>query len=310
MRRRFTAECLVIAALVLAASALALFSSAFDTILPYVNIVLLAAAAVVHVRILGRIDKQYEAREELAEIGDRAHRAIVSNMTHEFRTPLNSVIGFAELLADGETDPERAEMARCVQQSGWELMNLVNSLVKSAESANGDGPAREPVNFRLRELTAEVAGAHEQEIRAKGLRLSVSSEGVRTLSGDRESISSILGMLISNAVKYSEAGTIELRARELNVSDAETASVEFVVADQGRGIDERTLGRLFNPFDQGEMPLIKRFPGAGIGLYSAKKRTEALRGDLRIESEKGRGTTAYLIIPLKTSIERRERQHG
>jgi signal transduction histidine kinase len=246
-----------------------------------------------------------EARA-IADSSDGVRRSIIANMTHEFRTPLNSVIGFAELLAEGETDQERIEMARCVQRGGWELLALVNSLVKAAELSNSIPKNAEPARFTLKELTAAVGAAHEQEAKSKGIRFVASCADAGRLVGDMDSIVAILGILVSNAVKYSESGTIELKARALSVTDGDSATIEFVVSDQGKGMERDKLERLFRPFEQGEDPLTKRYSGAGVGLYTAKRLTDALRGDLRLESERGVGTTAYLIIPLENDKGRGE----
>jgi len=293
----------VVGCIVFVAAVLALFVPAAARGLPYGIIVVLISLIPLHLNIASASRKRERLLNdaiERAEASDKTRRTIIANMTHEFRTPLNSVIGFAELLADGETDPERAEMARCVQQGGWELLDLVNALVKAAELSSTGLKQREPTTFALRELASAIGAAHAQEFKAKGLRLEASWDGDGKFAGDMDTLVSILSILISNAVKYSDEGKIELRMRELSVADGRSATVEFVVADQGRGMDEDALARLFSPFDQGETPLIKRFPGAGVGLYTAKRLTEALRGDLRLESKRGAGTTAYLIIPLET----------
>ena len=302
----------LIGVVLFAVSVLAFYFPAFTKNLPGLNILLMTLAVIVNYFALMRLKKkdaafQEEAmhRERLlhdalerAESSDKARRAIIANMSHEFRTPLNSVIGFAELLAEGESDGERIEMARCVQRGGWELLDLVNSLVKAAELSNGDGTVSETLSFTLKELTSAVGASHEKGIRAKGLHFQSNWEGGRVYRGDMDSISAILGILVSNAVKYSDSGTIELRARELSVSDGNRVTIEFVVEDQGNGIDEETMAHLFRPFEQGEDPLTKRYSGMGVGLYNAKRITEKLRGDLRLESRMGVGTTAYLILPL------------
>lgn len=246
---------------------------------------------------------------ERAESGDRTRRAIIANMSHEFRTPLNTVIGFAELLAEGETDPERKEMARCVQRGGWDLLNLVNGLVKAAELSGG-GFSDRADRFTLPERLSSVEAARGREARAKGLDLLTECSGTREFFGDLESLGSILGILVGNAVKYSERGTISLSARELEVADSGRALVECRVSDNGRGMDEKTVSRLFAPFEQGDDPLVKRYPGVGIGLYTAKRLSEAIRGDLRLESSLGVGTTAYLIVPLETEHIQGERTNG
>jgi signal transduction histidine kinase len=235
---------------------------------------------------------------ERAESSDRTRRSIIANMSHEFRTPLNSVIGFAALLEEGESNPDRAEMARSVQRGGWDLLNLVNGLVKAAE-LSVSGYTDRVNRFSLNQLISLVEVERGREAQAKGLELATECAGSRAFKGDLEAISSILGILVGNAVKYSERGPITLSAQDLEVSDRGRTVIECRVADHGKGMDKRTVEGLFEPFDQGEAPLIKRYPGVGVGLYTAKRLSEAIRADLRVESELGVGTTAYLVVPLE-----------
>lgn len=300
------------------ASAIVLVSPSVGRFLPFINIGIILVSAFVNAYALSLVRREEHEyfkktveRERImndalqrAESSDKARRAIIANMSHEFRTPLNSVIGFAELLAEGETDGERAEMAHCVQRGGWELLDLVNSLVKAAELSGGEPRANAISRFTLEELATAVGAEHDKEIRAKGLHFRQEGHGSQPLRGDFEAISAVLGILVSNAVKYSDSGTIELRVRELSVNDGNKVTVECVVADQGRGMDAEAREKLFRPFEQGEDPLTKKYAGMGVGLYNAKRMTEAIRGDLRIESTIGVGTTAYLILPLEGCGER------
>jgi signal transduction histidine kinase len=318
--RPLTAAASAVGGLIFLASAAALAFPAVRQYLAAVNLSILLLSVFINHYALSLVKEREERlrrmaaeREALvdearrnAEAGEKVGRAIISNMTHEFRTPLNSVIGFAELLAEGETDETRAEMARCVQRGGWELLALVNSLVKAAELSNSDAAGCDSCRFTLPELVAAVCADHEPEAKAKGLRFALETTSDRPLIGERDSIVAVLGILVSNAVKYSEKGEIALRARELNVSDGNGTTVEFAVADKGRGMAPETLNRIFRPLEQGEDPLTKRYPGAGIGLYTAKRLTDRLRGDLRVESKIGVGTTAYLIVPLEAASEQGE----
>ncbi|MFA6508620.1 MAG: HAMP domain-containing sensor histidine kinase, partial [Treponemataceae bacterium] len=255
----------LVGGLITAASLLTIMFPSVAKPLPYINLGIIFIAIFINLHALSlmqekerEIDEKSLARERTmkeallrAESSDKARQAIIANMSHEFRTPLNSVIGFAELLAEGETDQERAEMARCVQRGGWDLLELVNSLIKTAELSNGDARTNAVVPFTLEELAEAVGAEHEKEIRGKGLRFKSRWEGNRLLVGNLEAISAVMGILVSNAVKYSDAGTIELQARELSVNDGNRVTIECVVSDQGRGMDLDTMGKLFHPFEQG-----------------------------------------------------------
>jgi signal transduction histidine kinase len=264
--------------------------------------------------LIGRLEKQeIELREALdqAQAAIRARQSIISNMSHEFRTPLNSVIGFAELLQEGETDPEKAEMAACVSRSGWDLLEMVNKLVKLAElsAANPDSRsnsgswAGEEV-FTLAELISRLDTRYRNKALERKLGFVCVHEGDQSLRGDLESLIGVLEIFVENAIKYSDSGDICISARELAVADGKRVVVECKVRDQGKGIDAATMARISEPFMQGEDPLTKRYSGCGTGLYTARKLAENLRADLRIESNPGEGTSAFLVVPLETESTR------
>lgn len=300
-------------AIFIVVSIVAQFRASVRSALPAFNLAVALIFAVANKLIYDRLrDAERQRTEELrkreqllsetlerAEAGDRTRRAIIANMSHEFRTPLNSVIGFAELLVEGETDGDRAEMARCVQRSGWELLNMVNSLVKAAELSSASNGMEAADHFRLQELAAVIEATFGDPVRRRGLTFETSAEGAHKVAGNLDAIINILDLLIDNAVKYSDSGTVRVNARELEVYEHDRVLIEVTVSDQGRGMDSVCLRRLFTPFEQGEDPMVKRHQGIGVGLYTAKRLAEALRGDIRIESELNSGTTAYLVIPLE-----------
>jgi len=275
----------------------------------------------VHAKERDLIDRLEERENELkealyqAQTAVRVRQSIISNMSHEFRTPLNSVIGFAELLQEGETDPEKAEMAACVSKSGWDLLEMVNKLVKMAElsaanpssHANLSSRANERSGeqvFTLAELIARLDTNYRNKAFERKLGFICVHEGDQLVRGDLGSLIGVLEIFVENAIKYSESGDICISARELAVADGKRVVVECKVSDRGRGIDAATMARISEPFMQGEEPLTKHFSGCGTGLYTARKLAENLRADLKIESMPGEGTSAFLVVPLETESTR------
>jgi len=261
------------------------------------------------IEILQKQENELKEALNQAQSAVRARQSIMSNMSHEFRTPLNSVIGFAELLQEGETDTEKVEMAACISKSGWDLLEMVNKLVKMAElsSANPDSladPRSVEVVFTLADLIAKLDTCFRSKALERKLGFTCTHKGDQLVRGDLESITGVLEIFVENAIKYSENGDICISARELTVADRKRVLVECKVSDQGRGIDTATMARISEPFMQGEDPLTKRFSGCGTGLYTARKLAEYLRADLRIESTSGVGTSAFLVVPLETESTR------
>ncbi len=257
------------------------------------------------IEILRKQENELKEALDQAQTAVRARQSIISNMSHEFRTPLNSVIGFAELLQEGEKDPEKAEMAACVSKSGWDLLGMVNKLVKMAELSAANARSDEEV-FTLADLISRLDTSYRNKALERKLGFNCIHEGDQLVHGDLESLAGVLEIFVENAIKYSESGDICISARELAVADGKRVVVECKVSDHGKGIDAATMARISEPFMQGEDPLTKRFSGCGTGLYTARMLADKLRADLKIESTPGEGTSAFLVVPLETESTRGE----
>ncbi len=299
---------------VTAVSASALWLSTVDRALPFLTMAFGLAGMVRHNLFLhasalreSSLVKDLETKEALltdalsqAAASERESRAILSNLSHELRTPLNSVIGFAALLAEGEEDEERVKLAQAIQQGGWQLLALVNDLVRAGELAQG--PSIQSLErFKLGELLSAVDARYRPQASAKGLAFTTEvegGEGDAVLLGDFVAVERVLGVLVTNAIKYCEGGTIQIVAKVLNVTGIDERLTELIVKDQGPGMSKDAMDNLFHPFLAGEPTLTKKRDGIGIGLYTAKKLVENMRGEIRVESDSGHGTAVYVVVPF------------
>ncbi len=244
-----------------------------------------------------------------AENAARAKSEFLANMSHEIRTPMNGVLGFAELLLQGELDPQQQRYAEMIVQSGRSMMMLLNDVLDLSKIESGQFTIDEaPVD--LHATLAECAALHRQAAQNKGLRLEfvcdcgdgpdcrpdcqflndaarpwVLTDGLRL----RQIVINLLG----NAVKFTEAGTIRLAYQ---VREHE---VRIRVADTGIGISEGRLETIFQPFIQGENDIARRFGGTGLGLSISRQLASLLGGRIEVESTPGEGSCFALMLPAR-----------
>lgn len=239
---------------------------------------------------------------ELDERADHLRRAdelksrFLSNMSHEFRTPLNSILALSRLLldgTDGPLNPEQTKQVSFIRQGAQNLSDLVNDLLDLAKVEAGKTEVH-PITFEVDSLFGALRGMLRPLMVSEAVRLTfddVSELG--TLYTDESKVSQILRNFISNAIKFTEQGEIRISAN-MNPS---TGDVTFSVKDTGIGIDAANQDRIFQEFTQIDSPVQRKIRGTGLGLPLSKKLAELLNGRIELESEVGAGSTFKLRIP-------------
>ena len=241
----------------------------------------------------------YSELDEKAEQLRRASEmksAFLSNMSHEFRTPLSSIVALSRLLLDGDDGELTVEQERQVGyivQSAESLTDLVNDLLDLAKVEAGKLDVR-PGEFTVSELFGGLRGALRplQKNSAVDLALDEPS-GIPALFTDEGKVAQILRNFVANALKFTESGEVRVAASH----DAGTGRVVFSVRDTGIGIAEADRERIFDEFAQVESPLQGRTKGTGLGLPLSRRLAELLGGEVAVESTPGHGSTFTLVIP-------------
>ncbi|HEX8358987.1 MAG TPA: PAS domain-containing sensor histidine kinase [Longimicrobium sp.] len=233
------------------------------------------------------------ARRE-AEAASRAKTDFLAVVSHELKTPLNVINGFADLLFDGDagelTAVQRRHLER-IQASSRQLGELIDEVLSYSRLESGpDAPHLQAVDvgIALRHAAAEVQPA----AREKGLALSVSGHDACIALTDPARLKRLLASLLSNAVKFTESGEVRVDARR------EPSAVAVTVTDTGIGIAAEHLERIWEPFWQVEHPLVRRAGGTGLGLSVARRLAELMGGDIEVNSEPGAGTTFTVRLPV------------
>lgn len=243
---------------------------------------------------LREANRELDTARQRAEEADRVKSAFLAAMSHELRTPLNSIIGFTGILHQGLAGPLNPEQERqlgMVQASGRHLLGLINDVLDLSKlEARELAVQPEPFDVR-RTLEALVASfAPQAERKGIALRSSLAPDlGVRV--SDRRRFEQIVLNLVQNAIKFTEKGTVEVRAI------GKDALLEVAITDTGIGIAPEEVERIFAPFHQVESGTARRHDGTGLGLAISRKLAALLGGEIRVESRKGEGSTFTFSLP-------------
>ena len=240
-----------------------------------------------------RFERALQEKNDELERASRAKDRFLASMSHELRTPLNAIIGFTGTLLmklPGPLTADQDRQLRTVQGSARHLLSLINDLLDLAKIESGKVEVRlEPVVCQ--EVMAEVGATLRPLAEAKGLSFEVDvPEEALIVRSDRRLLSQILINLAGNAIKFTESGGVRLWLRR------QDRGVEIRVEDTGRGIREEDRQRLFEAFAQVENPSAHPSDGTGLGLHLSQRLAGLLHGDIRFESEFGKGSTFTLAL--------------
>jgi signal transduction histidine kinase len=235
-----------------------------------------------------------EQGRQLAE-ASRHKSEFLANMSHELRTPLNAVLGYAELIEDGiygDVPDKMRDVLERIQQNGRHLLGLINDVLDLSKIEAGELKLS-PVDYSMRELVLDVVSATEALAAEKKLALEVEVPAdLPHGRGDERRLTQVLMNLVSNAIKFTEAGAVRVRAK------VEDGSFVVAVSDTGVGIAEEDRERIFEEFQQVDSSSTRKKGGTGLGLAIARRIVELHGGRIWVESTPGQGSTFSFTLPL------------
>lgn len=262
--------------------------------------------------------RELAVEKERVEAISRARAAFLAAMSHEFRTPMNAVIGLSDLVLETPLSPDNKKYVRTINESARALLALLEDILDFAK-IDAQKLALSPAPFDMRKLAASVVDMMRPAAEARGLDLilDVSQDVPPGLLGDDARLRQVLVNLVSNAVKFTEHGEIilSITARAMG---GENHEITVRVKDTGIGMAPSVLARLFRPFEQGDGGMTRRHGGTGLGLAISKQIIMAMGGDIHVESEPGQGsvfsftlrfTPAVLAHEVVPGASREERRH-
>ncbi|MDH5606005.1 MAG: GAF domain-containing protein, partial [Anaerolineae bacterium] len=254
---------------------------------------------VLYTAFLYDITERKSAQEAIVQ-GDRLKSDFLANMSHELRTPLNSIIGYTDVLLmglDGELDEEIVTDVQAIHDNGQHLLSLINDILDLAKIEAG--------RMTLDVSPVDVTGLLEEiKKNAAGLlfnkpveMLVETSDNLPMINGDRHRLYQVVTNLVSNAVKFTDEGSITLRAYQDN------GHVVMEVADTGVGIAPDALDEIFEEFTQADTSSTRQYEGTGLGLTITRRLVRMHQGEISVASELGRGSTFALRIPTNPQFD-------
>ena len=241
--------------------------------------------------------------KEAAEAANRAKSTFLANMSHELRTPMNAIMGMTAMALRRAEDPKQRDQLAKVEQASQHLLTVINDILDISK-IEAERLTLERTDFQLGTVMASLGNLMEQKAGDKGLKLLFDvfpSLREQTLIGDPLRLGQVFINLLGNAIKFTENGSITVRAHPVEVT-ANEVLLHFEVADTGIGVDAASQKRLFVAFEQADNSMTRKYGGTGLGLAISKRLVKLMGGDIGVHSQPGVGSTFWFTVRLgKTS---------
>jgi len=235
---------------------------------------------------------ELEKALEKANAANRAKSEFLANISHELLTPINGIVGIAQLIQQTEQPPLQKGQIDTIKTLGESLKNMINNILDFSRINTVD---REPraVEFQIKNLMDEVYSFHQAKASEKGIELSIRSRGriPDTLTGDPDCLKKILFHLTDNAVKFTDKGIVTILVEPHSQNSPQEILLEFSIKDTGIGIAKHKIDALFSPFYQADGSASRRYQGIGLSLPLCKKLIEKMGGRISVASTHGKGST-------------------
>ena len=245
-----------------------------------------------------QLEQQLRQAKQDAESAVMAKGEFLATMSHEIRTPLNGIVPMLDLLMHNKLPPDQAEMVHTAFLSSQQMLRIVDDILDYSK-LEASKLQLESTTFNLRETLESVIQLMERPAQSKGLRLNLQIDpSVRLpVRGDSVRLRQVLSNLISNAVKFTERGSIALTVRRIGETSAQH-QLRFEVRDTGIGIALAAQERLFQAFSQADASTTRLYGGTGLGLAISKRIIDLMGGRIGVESDAGQGSTFWFEIPM------------
>lgn len=253
-----------------------------------------------------RTEQQLKVALQEAEKATQAKSAFLANTSHEIRTPLNAIIGLTHLLTNEKLTTTQRLLVDKIYLSGKSLLGIVNDVLDLSK-IEADEMTLELLPVELRNFLDEICGVFAIQAEQKQLEfiLSLTSDLPDWIEADAVRLQQIIVNLLSNALKFTTIGSINLTAEfkaSIVENDQAKSIVRFSVHDTGIGISKDVQSRLFKPFSQADVSTTRRYGGTGLGLSIVSRLVKLMGGDIGVDSAEGKGATFWVDIPFSTPL--------
>lgn len=248
-----------------------------------------------------KMEKELTLSKEKAEAANRAKTEFLANMSHDMKTPLAGIVTSADVIAYDQNAPERdRQFASIISASGKQLESFFTSCLDLSKMEMQEW-ASNTVTFSIRKLVDDVRTLFLPKAMSGNLELQVEYDESlpKTVEGHRDSLYRVLLNLVGNAIKFTERGSVTLRAKMLKNAEDKRVNVEFQVQDTGMGIPEDKHKVIFEKLRRLKPSYESKIEGSGIGLYIVDQYVKRMGGEIRVDSKVGEGSTFTVTLPLK-----------
>ncbi|GEM_PF-4140055 len=247
---------------------------------------------------LFRYHKKLKIAGQKAEAANEAKSRFLSNMSHEIRTPLNSILGTLQVIEDKQANSESRKLVHQSLRAAKSLLVIINDILDFSK-IEADSLSLESKPFSFLNVVDGVISDVRTQVDSKGLTLvrDVDEDYVDGWKGDAVRIRQILLNLVSNAVKFTDDGNVEISVNS-EQNDTKTC-LRFVVSDTGIGMSKKYQSTIFERFSQADTSVTRKYGGTGLGMAITINLIRLMNGNIHIESSKGEGTTVYVTIPME-----------
>ncbi len=245
---------------------------------------------------LMRVNEELRRAKEAAEEASRLKSQFLANISHDLRTPMNGIIGMTALALRTKLDEQQRDYLTTVLESAESLLCLLNDILDFSKIEAGKLTLEE-IPFDLRELVEQTVKSLRVDAQSKGLTVNwkVDPAVPARLTGDPTRLRQILNNLVSNAIKFTERGQVDVEIKLVSATDGEVF-LHIAVRDTGIGIPPEKMEEIFEPFTQADGSTTRRFGGTGLGLSIASRLARMMGGRIWVESEVGKGSTFHVAL--------------
>lgn len=257
---------------------------------------------------LKEMEFELKQAKNKAEESSKAKAMFLANMSHEIRTPLSGIVGMAEQLSQSQLSPEQRYYTDIMRSASSTLLSIINDVLDISKIESGKFSI-EIIPFNLNETIKRTLSIFEEKAKLAGISFYIDlmdDRGIMHLS-DPHRLSQVLFNIVGNAIKFTNSGYVRVSST-LERRESDVCWVTFSIEDTGVGMDITYLDKVFEAFSQEDASITRKFGGSGLGLSIARSIIRIMGGTIQIQSEKGRGTTVEIRIPMRLSSERNKEE--